>query len=134
MSSCGHNSCMQRGYGCNLEGSAGDIITNRVIYLQQENASLKAELERLKGKTGCCTQCEQYARELEKYKADGERMAEAAEMLWVVLANVSDGNWIKQSFLWTKSAARWRDEYFKALDSHKKLIKGKSNPKKETFL
>jgi hypothetical protein len=42
-------------------------------------------------------------------------MADAAEMLWVVLANVSGGNWTLQSPEWQEAAARWRDNYFAAL-------------------
>ncbi len=39
-------------------------------------------------------------------------MADAAEMLWVVLANVSGGDWSKQSEEWQGYAAHWRDNYF----------------------
>jgi hypothetical protein len=42
-------------------------------------------------------------------------MADAAEMLWVVLANVSGGDWTRQSPEWQEAAARWRDNYFAAL-------------------
>lgn len=42
-------------------------------------------------------------------------MADAAEMLWVVLANVSGGDWTKQSKDWQEVAARWRDNYFAVL-------------------
>ena len=45
-----------------------------------------------------------------------EKMADAAEMLWVVLANVNGGDWSKQSKEWQKVAARWRDNYFEAMD------------------
>ena len=38
-----------------------------------------------------------------------------AEMLWVVLANVSGGDWTKQSHEWQDAAARARDQYFAAL-------------------
>jgi len=41
-------------------------------------------------------------------------LADAAEMLWVVLANVSDGDWAHQSAIWQEAAARWRDYYFQA--------------------
>jgi len=44
-----------------------------------------------------------------------EKMADAAEMLWVVLANVSGGDWTKQTKGWQEVAARWRDYYFDAL-------------------
>jgi hypothetical protein len=42
-------------------------------------------------------------------------MADAAEMLWVVLANVSGGDWTQQSAEWREAAARWRDNYFAAV-------------------
>jgi hypothetical protein len=42
-------------------------------------------------------------------------MVDAAEMLWVVLANVSGGDWTKQTPEWQEAAARWRDNYFAAL-------------------
>jgi hypothetical protein len=41
-------------------------------------------------------------------------MADIAEMLWVVLANVSGGDWTQQSAEWREAAARWRDYYFAA--------------------
>lgn len=43
-------------------------------------------------------------------------MADAAEMLWVVLAGVSEGDWTKQTQEWQDAAARWRDNYFRALN------------------
>lgn len=39
-------------------------------------------------------------------------LANAAEMLWVVLANVSGGDWTQQTAEWQEAAARWRDNYF----------------------
>lgn len=44
-----------------------------------------------------------------------KKLADAAEMLWVVLANVSGGDWTKQTPDWQEAAARWRDNYFAAL-------------------
>ena len=44
-----------------------------------------------------------------------QTMADAAEMLWIVLANVSGGNWKEQSPEWQEAAARWRDNYFAVL-------------------
>ena len=44
-------------------------------------------------------------------------MDDAAEMLWVVLANVSGGDWTQQSQEWQDAAARWRDNYFTALNA-----------------
>ena len=46
-----------------------------------------------------------------KYK----QLLDAAEMLWVVLANVSEGDWSKQSEEWQDAAIKWRDNYFEAL-------------------
>lgn len=46
-------------------------------------------------------------------------MADAAEMLWIVLANVSGGDWTKQTPEWQEYAARWRDYYFAALKASK---------------
>jgi hypothetical protein len=40
---------------------------------------------------------------------------DAAEMLWVVLANVSGGDWTQQSAEWQEAAAHWRDNYFAAI-------------------
>jgi hypothetical protein len=44
-----------------------------------------------------------------------EQMSNAAEMLWVVVANASGGDWTQQSADWQEAAARWRDNYFAAL-------------------
>jgi len=41
-------------------------------------------------------------------------MSDAAEMLWVTLANVSGGDWTQQTPEWQEAAARWRDAYFRA--------------------
>ena len=43
---------------------------------------------------------------------------DAAEMLWTVIANVSGGDWKKQSEEWQEAAARWRDYYFKSRRRH----------------
>jgi hypothetical protein len=47
--------------------------------------------------------------------ARDQTLADAAEMLWVVLANVSGGDWKLQSEEWQDAAARWRDNYFAAV-------------------
>lgn len=44
-----------------------------------------------------------------------QEMTDAAEMLWVVLANVSGSDWTQQSTEWQEVTARWRDNYFAAL-------------------
>lgn len=41
-------------------------------------------------------------------------MADAAEMLWIVLANVSGGDWSKQTPEWQGAAGRGRETYFAA--------------------
>jgi hypothetical protein len=46
-------------------------------------------------------------------------MADAAEMLWVVLANVSGGDWKQQSKDWQDAEARWRDNYFAAVKAER---------------
>jgi hypothetical protein len=50
-----------------------------------------------------------------------DALAKSAEMLWVVLANVSEGDWKKQPQEWQDAAARWRDEYHKALAAYEKV-------------
>lgn len=47
-----------------------------------------------------------------------EQMADAAEMLWSVVANASGGDWSKQSPEWQAAAARWRDAYHHALTAY----------------
>jgi len=44
-----------------------------------------------------------------------KEFAKAAEMLWVTLANVSGGDWTKQSTEWQEAANKWRDNYLKRL-------------------
>ena len=41
---------------------------------------------------------------------------DAAEMLWVVLANVNGSDWRKQDKEWQRAAAKWRDNYFEKLE------------------
>jgi len=45
-------------------------------------------------------------------KAKCDALDKAAEMLWAVLANVSGGDWTKQTQEWQDAAAKWRDNYF----------------------
>ena len=59
---------------------------------------------------------------IEKLVEADNGMQDAAEMLWVVLANVSGGDWAKQNDEWQKAAARWRDNYFKALTGSKAAL------------
>lgn len=41
-----------------------------------------------------------------------KEITDAAEMLWVVLANVSGSDWSKQTPEWQDAAAKWRNHYF----------------------
>jgi len=42
-------------------------------------------------------------------------LQDAAEYLWCVLANVSEGDWTKQPKGLQEAAAKARDDYFKAI-------------------
>ena len=44
-------------------------------------------------------------------KKSYDELADAAEMLWVTLANVSQGDWTRQTEEWQEAADRWRDNY-----------------------
>jgi len=48
-------------------------------------------------------------------KSKVEDFATAAKMLWVTLANVSGGDWTKQSTEWQEAANKWRDNYYQKL-------------------
>lgn len=50
-----------------------------------------------------------------KKKSSLDKLKDASEMLWACLANVSNGDWSKQSKEWQKYTRRWRDNYFKTL-------------------
>lgn len=90
MSNCGHNVCMQRGQGCNLEGRQGDLLMARsarlvtVEYecklLESERDALKAEMEDFKklfrGRKWFCDDC--YWRTLAKGLAEAARFAKRA--------------------------------------------------------
>ncbi len=39
------------------------------------------------------------------------KLLDAGEMLWVVLANVSGGDWNEQSKDWQVAARRWADNF-----------------------
>ena len=54
-------------------------------------------------------------KELEDYKKRVREFVDAAEMLWICLANVSEGDWTKQTIAWQEAAQKWRDNYFKRL-------------------
>jgi len=60
-------------------------------------------------------------RVLDPTKEELERLIEASDMLWVVLANVSGGDWKLQSEEWQEAAIRWRDNYFSSLKPFRKV-------------
>ncbi len=76
-------------------------------------AKPKTEIEMLKSKVSY--QKDFYEKRLEESRKGLRQVLNAAEMLWVVLANVSEGNWTKQTDDWQKAAKRWRDNYLKLL-------------------
>lgn len=94
---------------------------------------LNGELERVQreldhkkmwaNEIAACTkeELEKAHKEIERVKAAAAEMRDAAEMLWTVVANVSGGDWTKQSDEWQTAAARWRDAYHKALAKAKGL-------------
>ena len=72
-----------------------------------------------------------------KLNMDSANFEEAAEMLWVILANVSEGDWTKQSVEWRSYACAWRDYYFAAIRNRENsiiqynTIEEDNNPKEE---
>ncbi len=46
-------------------------------------------------------------------------MTDAAEMLWTVVANASNGDWTKQTTEWIQAAERWRDNFFRLINKNK---------------
>jgi len=53
--------------------------------------------------------------ELDKLHFKYVELENAAEMLWVCLANVDNGAWSKQSDVWQETVKKWRDNYFKVV-------------------
>jgi len=51
---------------------------------------------------------------MNEHLSENERkLLEAGEMLWIVIANVSSGDWTKQSSDWQVAARRWVDNFHK---------------------
>lgn len=78
----------------------------RIRRLEAEVERLRAENAELFGQTAL------ERRRTDNEKARAEKLKDAGEMLWVVVANVSGGNWKLQSQEWQDAAAKWRDNYF----------------------
>lgn len=94
------------------------MLTDVLDDLNNEIATLKADLDKWKAEARYVVQHVKDRDEvIAALTAERDRFAEVAEMLWVVLANVSGGDWTLQSAEWQEAAARWRDNYFAALDS-----------------
>lgn len=49
----------------------------------------------------------------DKWKERAEKAADAAEMLWVLVLNVSSGDWQSQSEEWRERVDKWKETYFK---------------------
>ncbi len=88
--------------------------------LTRELAEAKCELESAKGQSALnqANAC-RFREELAEAREGLRLMRDAAEMLWVVLANVSEGDWRKQTADWQEVAGRWRDNYFSLLDANR---------------
>jgi hypothetical protein len=41
---------------------------------------------------------------------------------WVVIANVSEGDWQKQPPEWRIAAAKWREKFHQTLDEKNKVV------------
>lgn len=88
-------------------------------YLSRLLTSYAPQCEPLPDLMGLCTQIDNLLTGLRFGHREGQpTMADAAEMLWVVLANVSGGDWTQQSTEWQEAAARWRDNYFAAVKAN----------------
>ena len=57
-----------------------------------------------------------------------KRIEEALEMAWLVIANVSGGDWEKQSSDWQTAVAKWRDEQFHPIWSEVSARRAKGQP------
>lgn len=96
-------------------------------HIENENelAALREELEAVRQQNtdlrnkGYTAQLEieraNLQQQLTQAQAENARLREAGEYLWIVLANVSAGNWIVQDHIWQEAAAKARDQYFAAL-------------------
>jgi hypothetical protein len=51
-------------------------------------------------------------KEIASLKDRIQRLEEALEGSWSIIANVSDGDWTRQKPYWQDYVFRWRDNYF----------------------
>lgn len=60
----------------------------------------------------------------------------AVELAWGLIANVSGGDWSKQSPEWHAAAIRWRDEYWSPAEARLagRAIHGDPHPLHETIV
>lgn len=47
----------------------------------------------------------------DEYPFADDPWGDLAYLAWVVIANVSEGDWSKQTPEWQEAAANWRDKY-----------------------
>ena len=59
---------------------------------------------------------------IEMLEDNYKELLDAAEMLWVCLANVSEGDWTKQNEEWQKATEKWRDNYLKVVGKKQRTI------------
>ncbi len=114
---------------CRLE-SPGDAACAAAEGCYQAAAALLAQQQRIAERAAYIEQLEDELQRVFPVALGGEqalaaarrvppserenKLRDAAEMLWIVLANVSGGDWSKQSMEWQEACVRWRDNYFAA--------------------
>lgn len=96
------------------------IIANGVAWHRCRGCGLRWPFPSPEGASGRdwrCSTCvsAEASKELRPLQEAHATLQNAAEMLWVVLASVSGGDWTQQTSEWQDAAARWRDAYFVAL-------------------
>jgi hypothetical protein len=69
-----------------------------------------------------------YGNEIAQLKAKVKHFEAALEMAWVVIANVSGGDWEKQSSDWQTAVTKWRDEQFHPIWSEVSARRAKGQP------
>ena len=98
------------GFGSNTPGDCPNC--NRPLTPQTWKDRAMSAAAKIPALTG---QLAEARAEIARLQTWMKSMADAAEMLWVVVANASGGDWTKQSADWQEAAARWRDNYFAVL-------------------
>lgn len=66
-----------------------------------------------------CADCLHGTHPIRLAEAEVERLQDAMEAAWVILANVSGGEWTQQSEEWCEAARKWRDNEWHAMLNRK---------------